>query len=114
MTQQTVTSIVSSTSGSEMPSMPTWYRLWMTSIHRSLAVNCSRPSSRLKLARMPMPTAAVTRVVSSATTLIRLSSAFGISSTITMPTSGMKTASVSAQLSNQSIGTIPLESDVCE
>ena len=63
---------------------------------------------------MPIPTAAVTRVVSSATTLIRFSSALGIASTITMPTMGMNTASVSAQLSNQSIGTIPLESGVGE
>ncbi len=61
-----------------------------------------------------MPTAPVSRVVSSATTLIRFSSAFGINSTITMPTMGMKTASVRAQLSNQSIGTIPLESGVGE
>jgi hypothetical protein len=28
----------------------------MTSIHRSLAWNCRWPSSRLKLARMPIPT----------------------------------------------------------
>src|SRR3954464_8744480 len=86
----------------------------MSLIHSSFAWNWSRPSSRLKLARIPMPTAAVTRVVSSATTLIRPSSAFGISSTIAMPTSGRNTASVRAQLSNQSIEVIPLDSDVCD
>src|SRR5438105_12505746 len=86
----------------------------MTSIQRSLAWNCRWPSSRLKLARMPMPTAVVSRVASSVTILIRFSSAFGISRTITMPTMGMNTASVSAQLSNQSIGTIPLGSGVGE
>ena len=26
-----------------MPSMPTWYRLLMTSIHSSFALNCSLP-----------------------------------------------------------------------
>src|SRR5215218_74616 len=57
-----------------------------------------------------MPTAPV----SSATTLIRFSSAFGISSRVTMPTMGMNTASVRAQLSNQSIGTIPLGSGIGE
>ena len=61
-----------------------------------------------------MPTAAVSNVVNSATTLMRFSSAFGINSTITMPTMGRNTASVRAQLSNQSIGTIPLGSGVCE
>ena len=56
---------------------------------------------------MPMPTARVTRLVSSATTLISSSSAFGISSTIAMPTSGTKTAKVSAQSSNQFIAGFP-------
>src|SRR5258705_3335806 len=86
----------------------------MTSIQRSLAWNCRPPSSRLNLARIPMPTAAVSNVVSSAAPLIRFSSAFGIISTMIMPTMGMKTASVRAQSSNQSIGTIPLGSGVGE
>ena len=55
-----------------------------------------------------MPTPSVASVVTSATTLTSCSSARGISRTIAMPTAGRKTASVSAQSSNQSIETIPL------
>src|SRR3974390_2732934 len=56
----------------------------------------------------------VTSVVTSATTLTAVSCAFGISRTIAMPTMGMNTISVSAQLSNQFIGANPLESVVGE
>src|SRR5882762_6633708 len=51
-----------------------------------------------------MPTAPVTSAVASVTTLIAVSWARGSISTRAMPTSGMKTASVSAQSSNQCIG----------
>ena len=89
--------------------MPTWYRLWITSIHDSFAVNCSRPVwSKLKSARIPIPTARLASDAISAVTLAASSSAFGRSSTTAMPTSGMNTARVSAQSSNQSIAVRPL------
>jgi hypothetical protein len=43
MTQHTVISVVSRISGSAIPSMPRWYRAWMTSIQSLLTVNCSEP-----------------------------------------------------------------------
>ena len=41
MTHSTVMNIDSASSGSEMPSMPMWYRLLMTSIHDLSTTNWS-------------------------------------------------------------------------
>ena len=55
-----------------------------------------------------MPTPSVASDVTSVTILTSSSCARGTSSTIAIPTAGRKTASVSAQSSNQSIVSIPL------
>ena len=57
-----------------------------------------------------MPTPSVASDVTSVTILISSSCALGMSSTIAIPTAGMKTARVSAQSSNQSIESSPLVS----
>ncbi len=108
MTQSTVTNIERISSGSEMPSMPTWYRALITSIHGSFAMNCSLLEwSKLKSAMIPMPTPRVASVVTSATTLAAVSSAFGSRRMMASPTAGRKTASVSAHSWNQFIAFLP-------
>ena len=67
--------IDSSRRGSEMPSMPRWYRLWITSIHGSFTSNWSGERSHSKSARIAMPMPSVTNDVTSVTTLISVSCA---------------------------------------
>src|SRR2546423_8163504 len=57
---------------------------------------------------MATPTAIVSSVVARATCLMSSSFAFGIARTTAVPTTGMNTARLSAQESNQSIGEPPV------
>src|SRR5712691_1929626 len=60
---------------------------------------------------MPTPTPSVTSDVTSAVTLMACSCARGITSISPIPTSGMKTARVNAQSSNQFMCVLPFDSE---
>src|ERR1022692_3304023 len=92
--------------------MPMWYRALMTWIQFLSTVNWSFPPfPKLKSARTPMPTARVATEVISAVSLMACSWARGMHSTAARPTSGMNTASVSAESSNQCIAALYLASE---
>src|ERR1022692_2754463 len=102
MTQSTTISIDRRRRGSEIPSIPMWYRALMTWIQFLSTLNWSFPPfPKLKSARIPIPTTSVASEAISAVTLMACSWARGMNSTAARPASGMNTASVSAHSSNQ-------------